>query len=284
MAKEGVFPYRARHPHRQLSTLKMEKLTVPKFRAMKAGGRKIVMLTAYDYTMARLLDSAGVDGLLVGDSLAMVVQGHHTTLPVTIEQMIYHASMVARAVQRALVVVDMPFLSYQLGIRDAIANAGRVLKETGAHAVKLEGGADQAEVIAALVKAGIPVMAHLGVMPQSVLQSGGYSVQRDLSRLVADAKAVEQAGAFAVVLECIAAEIAAQITKQVSIPTVGIGSGAECDGQIQVVHDLLGLTLGKVPKHSKCYADLKSLAVAAVTRYCEEVRSGAFPTEKQSFQ
>jgi 3-methyl-2-oxobutanoate hydroxymethyltransferase len=262
----------------------MEKLTVPKFRAMKAGGRKIVMLTAYDYTMARLLDSAGVDGLLVGDSLAMVVQGHQTTLPVTLEQMIYHASMVARAVQRALVVADMPFLSYQLGIRDAIANAGRVLKETGCHAVKLEGGADQAEVIAALVRAGIPVMAHLGVMPQSVLQSGGYTVQRDSSRLVADAKAVEQAGAFAVVLECIAADTAAQITKQVSIPTIGIGAGSHCDGQIQVLHDLLGLTVGKVPKHSKCYADLKSLAIAAVTRYCEDVRSGAFPTKEQSFQ
>lgn len=257
-------------------------MTVPRFIAMKAARRKIVMLTAYDYITANLLDSAGVDALLVGDSLGMVVQGHPTTLPVSLEQMIYHAEMVSRAAKRALVVADMPFLSYQTGKRDAIANAGRILKETRCQAVKLEAAPDQAELIAALVSAGIPVMAHLGLRPQSIHQSG-YQVQRDRQRLLADSKAMEQAGAFAILLECVPADIATQVTTEVNVPTIGIGAGPGCDGQILVFHDLLGLVPGRVPRHAKVFADVKAVIVDAVTRYRDEVRSGAFPTSQQSF-
>ncbi len=259
-------------------------ITTANFVAMKAAGRKIVMLTAYDYTMASLLDTAGIDGLLVGDSLAEVVQGHSTTLPVTLDQMIYHAEMVGRAAQRALVVVDMPFLSYQLGTHTAIANAGRILKETRCQAVKLEGGADQAEVIAGLVKAGIPVMAHLGLLPQSIHRSGGYSIERNQERLLADSKAVEEAGAFSILLECIPADIASRVTTSVNVPTIGIGAGAGCDGQILVAHDLLGMTLSRLPRHAKAYADLKAAVLGAVDSYCSEVRTSAFPTDKESFR
>ena len=260
------------------------QITVPAFTALKAAGRKITMLTAYDFAMAGLLDAAGIDGILVGDSVATVVQGRANTLPVTLDEMIYHAKMVGRAVRHALVVVDMPFLSYQVSTRRAIANAGRILKETRCQAVKLEGGADQAEVIAALVSAGIPVMAHFGLQPQSIHRLGGYHVQRDRGRLLADAQAVEKAGAFSVVLECIPAEIAGEITTAVGIPTIGIGAGAGCDGQILVVHDLLGLTPGRVPRHTKAYADLNSVILEAVTRYRDEVRSGVFPGPEQTFR
>jgi 3-methyl-2-oxobutanoate hydroxymethyltransferase len=259
------------------------RMTVPKFATLKAAGRRIAMLTAYDYPTARLLDDAGVDGILVGDTLGMVVQGHDTTLPVTVEQMIYHAEMVARAVQRALVVVDMPFPSYHLGVHEAIRSAGRILKETRAQAVKLEGGSDQAEVIAGLVSAGIPVMGHCGLRPQSVHQLGGFSVQRNRQRLLADAQAVQQAGAFAMVLECIPSDLAAEITAAVSVPTIGIGAGAGCDGQILVFHDMLGLTAGRLPRHVRQYADLRTATRDAVGRYCEEVRSGQFPGKEQSF-
>lgn len=259
------------------------QMTVPAFAALKAAGRKITMLTAYDFPMASLLDAAGIDGVLVGDSLATVVQGHANTLPVTLDEMIYHAKMVGRAVRHALVVVDMPFLSYQVGTRRAIANAGRILKEAPCQAVKLEGGVDQAEVIAGLVSAGIPVMAHFGLQPQSIHRLGGYRIQRDRDRLLADAHAIEEAGAFAVVLECIPAEIASEITSAVRIPTIGIGAGAGCDGQILVIHDLLGLTAGRLPRHAKAYADLKAAILEAVARYCDEVRTGAFPTREQSF-
>ena len=244
-----------------------QQITVPQFAAMKAAGRKITMLTAYDYAMAGLVDAAGVEGILVGDSLSMVVQGHATTLPVTLEEMIYHAEMVGRAVRHALVVVDMPFPSFHLGTYKAIESAGRILKETRCQAVKLEGGVEQAEVIAALVSAGIPVMAHCGLRPQNVRQLGGYRVQRDERQLLADAQAAEHSGAFAVVLECIPAEIAARITASVAIPTIGIGAGAGCDGQILVLHDLLGLDPGRVPRHVKAYANLKETVVEAVTQY-----------------
>src|SRR3989304_5790805 len=197
------------------------QITVPQFTAMKSAGRKITMLTAYDFAMAGLVDAAGIEGILVGDSLSMVVQGHNTTLPVTLEEMIYHAEMVGRAVRHALVVVDMPFPSFHLGPHRAIESAGRILKETRCQAVKLEGGSDQAEVIAALVSAGIPVMAHCGLRPQSVHQLGGYKVQRDEEQLLADAAAAEQAGAFAVVLECIPAPLAAKNTARSKIPTIG---------------------------------------------------------------
>ncbi|NIL96749.1 MAG: 3-methyl-2-oxobutanoate hydroxymethyltransferase [Planctomycetales bacterium] len=261
----------------------MARLTVPQFSAMKAAGRKVTMLTAYDYTMARLVDQAGVDGILVGDSMSMVVQGHENTLAVTLDQMIYHAEMVGRAVQRALVVVDMPFPTNLLGPYKAIENAGRILKETGCEAVKLEGGAEQAEIIAALTSAGIPVMAHCGLCPQSVHQLGGYRVQRDAKQLMADACAAEKAGAFSVVLECIPAAVAQAVTDAIAIPTIGIGAGVGCDGQILVINDLLGITPAPLPRHVKTYADLARQIDDAVRRYCEDVRSGAFPTEAQTF-
>lgn len=263
-----------------------QRVTVPKFVERKAAGHKICMLTAYDYTMARLLDECEVDGILVGDSLAMVVQGHESTLPVTLDQMIYHAEMVGRAVERALVVVDLPFPSYHLGPAKAIEFAGRVLKETRCQAVKLEGGADQAETIAALVTAGIPVMAHCGLRPQSVHVLGGYKVQRDEAKLLADAQAAESAGAFSIVLECIPAKVAEKITAALAIPTIGIGAGAGCDGQVLVTHDVLNLTGGYLhtPRFVKAYADLRGAIRGAVTQYCDEVRAGRFPGPEQTFQ
>jgi 3-methyl-2-oxobutanoate hydroxymethyltransferase len=260
------------------------QITIPKFRGMKAAGQKITMLTAYDYTMAGLLDATGVEGILVGDSMSMVVQGHPNTLPVTLDEMIYHAEMVGRAVHHALVVVDMPFPSFHLGIYKAVENAGRILKETRCQAVKLEGGTAQAEVIAALVSAGIPVMAHCGLRPQSVHQLGGYKVQRDEVQLLADAAAAEAAGAFAVVLECIPAPLAAKITAKLKIPTIGIGAGTGCDGQVLVTNDLLGLTSGYVPRFVKAYADLQTVITDAVTRFRDDVRVGKFPTPEQVFK
>ena len=242
------------------------------------------MLTAYDFPMAQMLDRAGVDSILVGDSLAMVVQGHQTTLPVTLDEIIYHAEIVGRAVERALVVVDMPFPTAYTGTHQAIASAGRILKETRCQAVKLEGGAEQAEVIAALVSAGIPVMAHVGLRPQSVHQMGGYRVQRDEAILLKDAQAAEQAGAFSIVLECIPRDQAAAITTTLSIPTIGIGAGPSCDGQVLVVNDLLGLTAGRVPRFVKPYANLGETIHQAVRQYCTEVREGVFPADEQSFK
>jgi 3-methyl-2-oxobutanoate hydroxymethyltransferase len=233
--------------------------------------------------MARLVDAAGVEGILVGDSMSMVVQGHDSTLPVTLDEMIYHAEMVGRAVEHALVVVDMPFPSFHLGKYKAIENAGRILKESRCQAVKLEGGVEQAETIAALVAAGIPVMAHCGLRPQSVHQLGGYRVQRDESELLADARAAEQAGAFAMVLECIPRGIAKKITNEVAIPTIGIGAGADCDGQVLVLHDLLGITSGYVPRFVKAYADLKGEITRAVTQYRNEVRDGTFPSKEHGY-
>ncbi|MCD4727301.1 MAG: 3-methyl-2-oxobutanoate hydroxymethyltransferase [Pirellulales bacterium] len=261
----------------------VSQITVPKFTAMKSSGRKITMATAYDYAQAGLVDATGIEGILVGDSLSMVVQGHGTTLPVTLEEMVYHAEMVGRAVRHALVVVDMPFPSFHLGPHKAIENAGRILKETRCQAVKLEGGAEQAEVIAALVSAGIPVMAHCGLRPQSVHQLGGYRVQRDERQLLADAQAAEHAGAFSIVLECIPAAAAARITAAVKIPTIGIGAGAGCDGQILVLHDLLGLNTGYIPRHAKTYANLSKTIIDAVTQYRDEVRDGKFPGKEQAF-
>ncbi|MBI83130.1 MAG: 3-methyl-2-oxobutanoate hydroxymethyltransferase [Planctomycetaceae bacterium] len=260
------------------------RLTVPKFQAMKVEGHKITMLTAYDYPTAELLDQAGVEGILVGDTVSEVVQGHANTLPVTLDEIIYHAEMVGRAVQQALLVVDMPFPSNHLGVTRAIESAGRILKETRCQAVKLEGGAEQAEVIAGLVGAGIPVMAHVGLRPQSVHRLGGYKVQRDEQQLLADATAAEAAGAFAVVLECIPAPIAAKITRTVEIPTIGIGAGISCDGQILVVNDLLGISGGFVPRFVKKYADLRTTISGAVTQFRNEVREGTFPADEQTFK
>ncbi len=259
------------------------RITVPQFAALKKAGRKISILTAYDYPTAALVDAAGVEAILVGDSMSMVVQGHETTLPVTLDEMIYHAEIVGRAVQQALVIVDMPFPTYHLGIHKAIENAGRILKETRCQAVKLEGGVDQAGVIAGLVSAGIPVMAHVGLRPQSVHTMGGYKVQRDAAKLNADAQAAQDAGAFAIVLECIPSPIAAELTAKLTIPTIGIGAGTSCDGQVLVLHDLLGLTSGYVPKFVRQYADLRSIITNAVTRYRDDVRDGTFPAKGEEF-
>lgn len=260
------------------------RITVPKFTSMKAEGRKISMLTAYDHAMAELVDSAGVEGILVGDSMSMVVQGHANTLPVTLDEMIYHAEMVGRAVKNALVIVDMPFPSFHLGCSKAIENAARIIKETRCQAVKLEGGVAQARVITELVAAGIPVMAHVGLRPQNVHQLGVYKVQRDEQKLMEDALAAEQAGAFAVVLECIASDLAEKITRAVRIPTIGIGAGPQCDGQVLVLHDLLGLSDGYIPRFVRSYCNLRETITQAVSNYRDDVRDGAFPGEENSYQ
>lgn len=257
-------------------------VTVPRFVDAKRQGRKLSVLTAYDFLWAGLLDAAGVDALLVGDSLGMVVQGKRTTLPVTLDEMIYHAEMVVRAVKRALVVVDLPFLTFQISPAQAVENAGTIIKRTGATAVKLEGGVNQAATIAALSAADIPVMAHVGLKPQSVLKLGGYKIQRDAERLLADARAAEEAGAFAVVLECIPRGIAKTITAELSIPTIGIGAGPDCDGQVLVTQDMLGLTGSQRPKFVKTFADLAEQATRAVGRYIAEVEAGAFPGDDHS--
>ncbi len=260
-----------------------QPMTVPRFRERK-GGEKIAMVTAYDYVTAALVDEAGIDAILVGDSLAMVVQGHHTTLPVTLDEMVYHAEMVARAVHRALVVVDLPFPTYFANPQSAIDAAARVLKETRCQAVKLEGGAEQAPTIEALTRAGIPVMGHVGLRPQSVHQMGGYRVQRDRERLEEDARAAEQAGAFSVVLECVPRDAAAHITEVLSIPTIGIGAGPDCDGQVLVLHDLIGLTREKPPRFVKAYANVSDTIRQAVQTYCDEVRSSAFPDDRRCYE
>ena len=258
-------------------------LTVPKFVAAKAEGRKLSMVTAYDYLWAGIFDEAGVDGILVGDSLGMVVQGKSTTLPVTLDEIIYHGELVARAVRHALVVVDMPFLSFQVSPEQAVANAGRILKETGAAAVKLEGGVTQSRTIEALAAADMPVMAHVGMKPQSVHRLGGMGkVQRDEQRLLDDARAAQEAGAFAIVLELIPQRIAERITGELQIPTIGIGAGPHCDGQVLVSCDMLGLTDDFHPKFLKRYADLRKAAIAATQDYVAEVRSGAFPDAAHS--
>jgi 3-methyl-2-oxobutanoate hydroxymethyltransferase len=258
-------------------------MTVPRFTAAKREGRRLAVLTAYDYPWAALFDSAGVDAILVGDTLGMVVQGRETTLPVTLDHMIYHAEMVVRAVKRALVVVDMPFLSFQVCPSQAVENAGRILKETGAHAVKLEGGTDQAATIRALVAAGIPVMGHVGMQPQSVRRLGGMGrIQRDEERLLADARAARDAGAFALVIELVPRSVAAAVTAAIDIPTIGIGAGPECDGQVLVGPDMLGLTAGFKPKFLKVYADLHGTALAAASRFVSEVRDGAFPDDEHT--
>lgn len=252
-------------------------ITVPKLIAKKHEGDKITALTAYDFTFATLLDEAGIDVLLVGDSLAMVVQGHANTLPATVDQMIYHGEMVARAAKRALVVVDLPFASYHVSVEQAVENAARVLKETRCQAVKLEGGASRAATIKALVEADIPVMAHCGLLPQGIHRWGGYSMQRDEARLLDDARAVEEAGAFSVILECVRHDISAKVTAELKIPTIGIGAGPDCDGQILVINDLLGLTVGYLPKFVRKYADLQATVTQAVHQYRDDIHGGRFP-------
>jgi 3-methyl-2-oxobutanoate hydroxymethyltransferase len=260
------------------------QITTASFLKMKQQGKKITTLTAYDYPFARILDQAGIDSILVGDSLGMVVQGRETTLPVTMDEMLYHTAMVARACQRALVIGDMPFMSYQGDLKDAVQNAGRFLKEAGASAVKLEGGADVCPVITALAKAGIPVQAHIGLTPQSVHQMGGFRVQRDEERLLKDAKDVEAAGAFSVVLEGIPSPISENITRALKIPTIGIGAGPHCDGQVLVLHDMLGINDRFLPKFVKKYADLAAAAQKGVADYIEEVQQGRFPSDEYEYK
>jgi len=295
--KRGTRSWKTRHlviqPHRldnqenvlsqRLPMTQTAKMTVPKFLDRKKHGGKLCVLTAYDYPTARLLDQAGVDAILVGDTLAMVVQGHDNTLPVTLEEMIYHAKMVGRAASRALVIVDLPFPTFHLGAHKAIELAGRVLKETHAAAVKLEGGIDQVPVIQALTAAGIPVMAHIGLRPQTIHAMGTYRIQRNRQQLLEDAKAAEQAGAFSIVLECIPESIANEITQHLSIATIGIGAGPHCDGQVLVFHDLVGLTSGYVPSFVKQYADLQGTITRAVGDWCNDVRQGEFPDANHSF-
>ena len=242
------------------------------------------MLTAYDFPLARLLDEAGVDCLLVGDSLAMVVQGHENTLPVTLDQMIYHAEMVARAAKRAMVVVDLPFPEGQLSVERTVAAAARILKETRATAVKLEGGAEQAERIEALHVAGIPVMAHVGLRPQNVLVEGGYRIHRDTEKLVTDARVAEAAGAFAVLIECVPTDIGREITQSIQVPTIGIGAGPHTSGQVLVVNDLLGITAGYLPKFVKSYANLGQTIQESARKYIEEVKEGRYPGPEHCFK
>jgi 3-methyl-2-oxobutanoate hydroxymethyltransferase len=258
-------------------------VTVPDFLAARSRGVRLTMLTAYDYTMARLLDGAGVDGILVGDSLGMVVQGQEHSLAVTVDEVIYHTRLVTRGVRRSLLVADLPFMSYQVSPAQALENAGRLIKEGGAHAVKLEGGVRSAAAIAAIASAEIPVMGHIGLTPQSVRRLGGFRVQRDEARLLEDARASEQAGAFALVVECVPAEVARNITAALRIPTIGIGAGAGCDGQILVTHDMLGLFDDLRPRFVKQYAQLGAAVTRAVEAYCREVREGAFPAAEYAF-
>ncbi|MEB3196644.1 MAG: 3-methyl-2-oxobutanoate hydroxymethyltransferase [Candidatus Sericytochromatia bacterium] len=261
-------------------------VTTAELAAMRARGEKIVALTAYDYTSAKVADEAGVDVLLVGDSLGMVVLGYDSTLPVTMEDMLHHTRAVTRGVRRAWVIGDMPFLSYHASVEEAVRNAGRFLKEAGAKAVKLEGGyAHQLACISAIVQAGIPVVAHLGFTPQAV-HAIGMKVQAKtpeaIQALVAQAQAVEAAGACALVLELVPAEVAALVTSQISIPTIGIGAGVGCSGQIQVVHDLLGLYTDFLPKHARRYAELHAPMVQAISNYAGDVRAGRFPEASHS--
>jgi 3-methyl-2-oxobutanoate hydroxymethyltransferase len=258
-------------------------VTIPRLWDMKEKQEKIVAVTAYDFAFGQLADAAGIDMILVGDSLGMVVQGRSNTLPVTMDEMIYHTGMVARAARRALVVGDMPFMAYQAEPAEAIRNAGRFIKEGGAVAVKLEGGVSVSPMIQAISSAGIPVQAHIGLTPQSVHQMGGYRVQRDEERLVEDALQVEQAGAFSVVLEGIPTAIATKITQRLKIPTIGIGAGPACDGQILVLHDLLGLSQRHVPKFVKQYRQLAVEVRNGLGEYAEDVRAARFPAQEHCY-
>ena len=263
------------------------KQTVATFRKAKEEGKKISMLTAYDYSTAGLLDAAGINGILVGDSLGNVMLGYEDTISVTMEDMIHHGAAVARGVKNALVVIDMPFMSYQTSVYDAMVNAGRLMKEGRANAVKLEGGREVVPQIQAIVQAGIPVMAHLGLTPQSIHAFGGYKVQGKYEeaarKLIENAKEVEAAGAFAVVLECVPAPLAELVTKQISIPTIGIGAGAGCDGQILVYQDMLGLFSDFSPKFAKRYAELGTAMQEAFKAYVEDVEQGRFPAEEHCY-
>jgi 3-methyl-2-oxobutanoate hydroxymethyltransferase len=265
-----------------------KKVTAPDVRARKGSGPALAMVTAYDFTMARLMDEAGVDLILVGDSLGMVVQGLPNTLPVTLDEIAYHGRAVARAAGHAHVVGDMPFMSYQVSPTQAVESAGRLIKDGAVESVKLEGGEDFAEHVWRIVRAGVPVMGHVGLMPQSVHALGGFKVQgrgdEAEAKVLADAKALDEAGVYAIVLEAIPPDVAANVTRTVSVPTIGIGAGAFCDGQVLVSTDLLGLSRGHVPKFAKRYAELGEAVVAATRRYVAEVQGGAFPAAEHTYK
>ena len=265
----------------------MARMTARRIRSMKAKGQRIPVVTAYDYTFARLADRAGFPIVLVGDSLGMVCLGYDSTIPVTMDDMVRHTRAVVRGAQRPLVVTDMPFMSFQTSMEDAVRNAGRLVQEGGAQSVKLEGAGHTVEKVRRIVEAGIPVMGHLGLTPQSVHQFGGYRVQgkarRQALRLLEDARALEDAGAYSLVLELVSAPLARVISRKLSIPTIGIGAGPHCDGQVQVIHDILGLYDDFVPKHTRQYLNLSETITAALERYAQEVRDGVFPTSKESF-
>ncbi len=259
------------------------QITLNTLYSMKQKGEKITSITAYDYPFAKISDEAGIHVILVGDSLGMVVAGEDNTLGVTMDQMIYHTQLVSKAVNHAMVIADMPFMSYQTSVEQAIANAGRFLKESNAAAVKLEGGAAVSKTIKAITECGIPVQAHIGLLPQSVHQMGGYRVQRDEAQLLSDAKMVEAAGAFSVVLEGIPADIAAEITRTISIPTIGIGAGPDCDGQILVIHDLLGMTDRRVAKFVKQYTSIRHQAAEGIKQYIADVQNKTFPSKEHTY-
>ena len=262
------------------------RTTINQIKDMKQSGEKIVMLTAYDYSTAKLVDQVGVPLILVGDSLGMVVLGYESTIPVTMEEMLHHTKAVVRGSEQALVIGDMPFMTYHVSVEDALRNAGRFIQEGGCQAVKLEGGVTVAEKVKRIVECGIPVMGHIGLTPQSINQFGGHRAQGKTTeaavKILEDARALEQAGVFSIVLETVPAPLAGLITEKVSVPTIGIGAGPQCDGQVQVINDLLGSFTDFVPRHAKQYAKLADIISGAVTEYYNEVRAGDFPTKKNS--
>jgi 3-methyl-2-oxobutanoate hydroxymethyltransferase len=263
------------------------RVSITRIREMKEKGEKIAMLTAYDYSTAKLIDEAGVPLILVGDSLGMVVLGYESTIPVTMDEMLHHTRAVARGARNALIIGDMPFMTYQVSIEDALRNAGRFLQEAGAQAVKLEGGVSMAETASRIISCGIPVMGHIGLTPQSINQLGGFKAVGKTSdaaaRLLDDARALDEAGVFSIVLECVPEPLSKLITEKVSTPTIGIGAGKYCDGQVQVISDLLGLYTDFVPRHAKQFVRLADSIKQATSDYIAEVQSGTFPTEKQSY-
>ena len=264
-----------------------KRITTNTLQEMKANSEKIAMLTAYDYSLARLVDGSGIDVILVGDSASNVMAGHETTVPITLDQMIYHAQSVVRAVQRALVVVDMPFGTYQSDSNNALKSAIRIMKETGGHAVKLEGGSEVLPAVRKIIDAGIPVMGHLGLTPQSIYKFGTYSVrakqEEEAERLMQDAIDLQEAGCFSIVFEKIPAELAARVSSSLTIPTIGIGAGVDCDGQVLVLHDMLGITQEFSPRFLRRYADLENAIEAAITGYISDVRAKSFPSDDESY-
>lgn len=272
----------------QNSSNRPAKVTTQTVVDMKRTGEKISMLTAYDYTMARIIDDAGIDVILVGDSASNVMAGYDTTVPMTLDHMIYHASCVVRGVDRALVIADLPFMSYQVTSKEALISAGRMMKEAGVHGIKVEGGKPIVDTVRKIVEAGIPVMGHLGLTPQSIYKFGTYKVRAtedtEAETLLEDAKRLEEAGCFSIVMEKIPAKLAAKVTGELSIPTIGIGAGADCDGQVLVTHDMLGLNKEFNPRFLRRYADLHSVMTEAVQKYADDIKKGDFPNEDEQYE